>query len=114
MGNTDKGWNEEVPNEGINEALGSALEGLSDESKMAVLEAYKKIPSAVKKAVEGFYEALGGLGYSAELEDVKKGIKEVEEACGEEYEGVYKLVLRDAKRYVPKIQTKHLMEEIGG
>lgn len=104
--------NEEVPDVPVNEALLKAIEGLSDEAALAVLSAYRSMPKAVKDAVKSVYDALGTLGGSSSMEDVKESLKALKDACGEEYEGLYESAVIDAKKYVPKIQTRLLTESI--
>ena len=104
--------NEEVPDTSIDESLLNAIEGLSDGAALAVLSAYRSIPKEVKDAVKAVYDALGILGGETSMEDLKDALKALKETCGEEYEGLYESAVRDAKKYVPKIQTRLLTESI--
>lgn len=104
--------NAEVPDMKTESALLSAIQGLSDESALAVLSAYKRIPREVKDAAKAAYDAIGDLGNTSSIEDVKDCLKSLKATCGDGYKGLYQSVVKDAKKYVPKIQTRLLTESI--
>ena len=111
-GNQKASFNEEVPDVTENQGILSMIDGLSDEAALKVIEAYNKIPEEVKNAVKGFYNALQSLGTKKTIEDVKESLKALKGVCGEEYGDVYRDSVKDAKKLVPKIQTRLMMESL--
>lgn len=105
--------NEEVPDSVIEQSLLNAIDGMSDEAALAVLAAYRKIPKTVKDAVKAVYAAMETLGGDSTMEDVKSSLIALKESCGEDYGGLYESAVKDAKKYVPKIQSRLLTEGIG-
>lgn len=106
--------NQEIPTTCIEQSLLNILYGLSDEAAMAVLDAFQKIPKEVIDAVDDVYASLQKLGEETTVEDVKDSLRKLEEKCGEENMYVYRIVERDAKRYVPKIQARQFRESLEG
>ena len=104
--------NEEVPDVSINQGLLSMIDGLSDEAALAVIDAFNKIPKEIKDEVVSVYNTMRHLGGDSSIEDVKKALLKLRDTCGEEYKGVYEDAVKDAKRYVPKIQTRQMMESL--
>ena len=104
--------NQEVSSTTSENILLKSVEGLSDDAALAVLESYKKIPKAVKDSVGNFYDTLQRLGGDTTMQDVKDSLKGLKEACSDGYERVYKSAVKDAKKIVPKIQTRLMMEGI--
>lgn len=102
--------NQEVHSTTSENILLKSVEGLSDDAALAVLESYKKIPKAVKDSVGHFYDTLQRLGGDTMMKDVKESLKGLKEACSDGYERVYKSAVKDAKKIVPKIQTRMMME----
>ena len=86
------------------------IEGLSDESALAVIVAYRKIPQDIKDAVGQCYDILRRLGGDTAIKDIKESLKGLKAACGDEYNGVYKGVVKDAKKILPNIQTRMMLE----
>lgn len=107
------GLNQEVPSMSIEEGLLKAVDKMSDEAALALLEAYRKIPQAVKKATGTVYRDLQRLGHGVTTEDVKEDLTALKKACGDKYEGIYNRVLKDTKKIVPKIQSRMFSDSIG-
>lgn len=102
--------NKEVPETSIEQSLLEAIDGLSDDAALAVLDTYRKMPKEVKTAVKGVYDTLATLGGNSTMEDLKTSLANLKAACGEEYSPLYTNVVKDAKKIVPKIQTRLLGE----
>ena len=111
-GNRGFSLNKEVPDVSVEQVLLESVEGLSDDAALAVMDAYRKIPKEVKKAVEGVYKVLRRLGGKTSIEDIRNALKTLKEACGGEYKGIYDTAVKDAKKYVPKIQARLFAESI--
>lgn len=109
----EKKRNSEVPETSVEQSLLNAIDGMSDEAALAVLAAYRRIPKAAKEAVKAVYTALENLGGESTVEDVKSSLIALKEACGKEYGGLYESAVKDAKDYVPKIQSRLLAEGLG-
>ena len=103
----------EVPESNLKQALLKATEGMSTDAALAVLEAYRRMPDAVKDGVKAVYEALGTLGGNTTTEDIKDALVALKEACGEKYKGLYEKTLKEVKKIVPKIQSRMFSESLG-
>lgn len=106
-------WHEEVPKSNLKKALLKAIEGLSTDAALAVLEAFRRMPDAVKDGVGAVYNALGTLGWKTSPEDVKDALVVLKEACGEKYKGIYNRTVKEVKRLYPKIQSRMFSESLG-
>lgn len=105
--------NTEVPMMSVEEGLLKAVEHMSTDAALALLAAYRKMPDRVKKATRSVYKALQRLGNGVSIEEVKATLTALKDACGEKYEKLYKRVLNESKRIVPKIQARLFKESLG-
>ena len=106
--------NKEVPEVSLEKSLLKAVEGLSNGAALALLEAFRKIPKAVKSSVIGVYDSLGSLGVDTSIDDVKSRLVGLSKACGDRYKSIYDKVLKDVKKILPKIQARIFTESIEG
>ena len=104
--------NAEIPNMSLAMLLLEMVEGLSDDATLAVLEAFKNIPKAIKRGVVSIYDDLKYLGLGKEPDDIKIGLKALKSSCGEGYKDLYKMVEKDTLHYLNKIQNRMFKDSL--
>ena len=104
--------NAEIPDMSLAMLLLEMVEGLSDDATLAILEAFKNIPKAIKRGAVSIYNDLKYLGVGKEPDDIKFGLKRLKVYCGEEYKDLYKMIEKDTLHYVNKIQNRMFKDSL--